>query len=398
MKTFALPALLLFAVPMFGQSCDTTVQDNAHLLGSSNASVESAAQKLINLGADPRVILDDSTSLTPEGYLIAMQNRCPSWNSASNGVKNNMVVFLVFPTRHKSAVFTGPEYAKALKTDVIRSQFMNPAFRDKDWARGLVSGIAQTATQIEAFQQAPLHPAAVVQQATDMHGLWVVMGWIVGLGALGGLIWLLFYLMGRWSGEHDAQQKAVAARNDAASQLQTTREWLETKEALHVDVGLQRNRYDAAAQDFSRVSQSVIYDPDTNGLSVQQYENIAERYNDIANSFRQFQSLPAAVPVPKPSSSYPATPGPYPFHRDRTRRVPRYSEPEPSSTIYAPVTIIDTGSTYIPPQQSYTPPSYTPPDTGWAGSSSDIGSSDSGGGDSGSFDGGGSSGGSSGDF
>lgn len=393
MKTLALLALA-FALPVFGQDCNSTIVDNAHVFQTRTPLVLAAAQRLNARGADTRVITDDDTNTPPDLYVDALRRQCPSWQSMSGGVKNNLAVFLVFPAHHKLGAYFGSEYGGFVHGDVIRTQYMAPSFRDKDWALGMIKAMDQAGIQITAHQEAALHPAVVTQQATDMHGLWVVMGWIVGLAALGGLVWLYFYLVRRRSAARDAQQAAVNARNDTAKWLSEMSDWLTTKEALNVDVKDRRAAMDAASRDFAQVSSSETYNPDTKGLSADQYDNIARRYQSI--------KVPVAG-VSFPSTSYPQS---HKSYRVRGKgavssgqRFQGNPSVDNSSFVYAPVTVIDESPGFSP-SPNYEPHYAAPEPSSWSSdsgsssydsgsssfssdsSSSDF-SSDSGGGDSG---------------
>jgi uncharacterized membrane protein YgcG len=267
-------------------------------------------------GADPRVILDDTSKTTPEQYVATLQKECPSWQSASGGVKNNLIVFLVFPKRHAAGLFVGNEFGRALNTSVIRTQFMAPAFRDGDWTRGMIAGMSQAAVQIEAFQTAALHPATTVitKQATDMSGLWRWLDWLLGAILLGCCVIGILALFNFRRKRLLAQQQAVLWRNEAAGKI------------------INSTNY-ALSEEFSRLNQSETFNPDTKGLDIEEYEEIGKRYKwiadkvdaEVAQASRKFRfdrsasrhsgdghsTAPAGNPdpdVPKPGPTPPTPP------------------------------------------------------------------------------------------
>lgn len=271
MKTLVL-SVFLFTSVAFAADCNAPVVDNANVLQGKIPQITAALASLTSKGADPRVITDDPDNVTPEGYVNSAKNACPSWQSAGGGVKNNLIVFLVFPKHRKVGLFTGQEFGKALNTSAIRSQFMAPGFKDGDYARGFISGINQAAVEIEAFQTSALHPATtstvVNQQATDMSGLWHVLGWALLVGVLFALVWLIFFIRRRRSERKSAQQNAVFWRNEAATKVNASGGGI-------------------ASEEFARLSNSETSNPDTEGLTVEQYNDIAERYKAICAGLRK---------------------------------------------------------------------------------------------------------------
>jgi len=371
-----LPAVLALALltaicahaQAFSRSCDSALFANpsAALTSEQGARVLGAENQLSAKGADPRVILDDTAWLTPEQYVAVLEKACPSWQSADGGVKNNLIVFLVFPKRRKVGLFVGNEFGKAINASVVRSQFMAPAFRDGDYARGFIAGINEVGVEIEAFQTAALHPTTTVvnRQATDFSGLWKWLDGLLILAFLIGAWGLAVYYRNRRREARDAQQRAVQARNEAAERIN-----------VHPD--------GPGAEEFAHFSASETYNPDTNGLSVAQYNAIAEKYNDLARS-----SPAGNEPAAKKGHRSPAM---------ASMRETAASSPAPSRTGVAPsspisTTVIEHHTTVI--DRDYVPvpvildepyrasarepePSDSEPSSGWSDSSS---SSDFGGG------------------
>jgi len=354
-----LAVVFLFAASAFAYDCESPIVDKVSILGGQT-QIATALVSIRAKGGDPRVITDDP-DITPEMYVRDVKDQCQSWQSASGGVKNNLIVFLVFPKHHKIGLFVGQEFAKALNTSVIRSQFMAPGFKDHDWTRGFVSGINQAAIQIEAFQTSSLHPGTTVvtEQPTDLSGLWTFLKWLLFLAVLGGIAALVIYFRNRRREQKDAQQRAVQARNDAAERI--------TNNPIGAEV-------------FSRLNNSETFNPDTNGLSVDQYDAMAAKYKGVGV---------AATPPAKPSKRSRQREESYRSdYRSTSSAAPTGNAPSQSTTIinespaYIPVPIIVDEPVYVAPAHH---PSYVP-----STSSDDGGSIFSGGGS----DWGGSSGGS----
>lgn len=329
MKILALLALF-WAAPLLAQNCTSTLVDNARVLQGREQPLLQAASDLVNVGADPRIVTDQSSD-TPERYVEQIRQTCLAWQSGSGGVKNNLIVFLVFPGRHKMAVFTGREYAAYLQADTLKTEYMKPAFQDRDYARGMLHAVQQATIRIKAHQQAALHPAVTHIDAPSYSGLWVVMGWVVGLAALGGLIWLIYGLWNRHLLKLSVQQAAAEAKNDAAKRVLQVREWLDTKKALGVDVAQAESLYNLASEDFTRISSLEAFNPERADLSADQYKVIADRYRSIWQDLGMVRS-----------ASAPASPG-----RPKARNYTSRSESMQSAASPATTTVINNSTTVV---------------------------------------------------
>src|SRR3990172_5816286 len=117
-KFFFLLILAVMAVPVWAQAidCNALVQDQAGVLGAGLSQVTTAAQDLVNAGADVRVLTD--RSFAPQGnldqYQAARQRSCASWQSADGGRKNNLIVFVVAVGDRKVGLYYGEEWRTAL--------------------------------------------------------------------------------------------------------------------------------------------------------------------------------------------------------------------------------------------------------------------------------------------
>lgn len=345
-------AIFLFAATAFASDCNSPVVDNAHVLQGKEVTIITALAAITAKGGDGRVITDDP-SITPEQYVAQVQRSCPSWQSANGGVKNNLIVFLVFPQHHKVGLFVGNEFGKAINTSLVRSQFMAPGFKDGDFSRGFTSGINQVAVEMEAFQTAALHPnqTTVTQQPTDYSGLWHWLDGILLLVVFCGMLWLVLYFRSKRQATKDAQQNAIRARNAAAQ--------------MAVD-----NPTSIGVDQFTKLSNSETFNPDTDGLNERQYEAIATEYRNIiwhtvANppkSTRHTQKYPSPSSYSEPIPTTPNTPDQTVINR--TTIINRGYEPSP----YIPVPVIVEEPIYREPERHH----YSEPSSGsdWGGSSS----------------------------
>lgn len=311
--------VLLLGSLAFGQNCGIRIQDDANILGGSGL-VSKAVFNLIDKGADPFVFTSNTFPGTGEQFVSGMHDRCTNWKSANGGVKNNLVVFLVFPKRHVVGLFTGAEFGFVNSTQ-IRTETMIPAFKDGDYTRGITNGIEQVGSQISAHRTGG---SVINQQATDLKGLWVAMYITLGLIALLGLIVLISKISANRRKRLAAQQNAVNARNKAA---QFVLQYPDSE----------------GASEFARLNNSETYNPDTPDLSAEAYTNIALAYRGLVfkNKEDRKASVPTALGAPH------GTP-------ENIDTFPGYAGKQVSAP--APQTIVN--NTYV---DTYTPPVYVPP-------------------------------------
>jgi uncharacterized protein len=356
MRKIVVAAALLLCVPVClqAQSCDQTVTDDAHVLGGS-VSVDKAARDLNAMGADVRVVTLGHLSGTLEQYVEEARGACSSWRSTSGGVKNNLIVFALAPNQRKYGIFYGGEWAAALEhsQNAIKTQFMAPAFRDGDWARGIAQGEQQVANQIKALNEAALHPqqTQVTEQATDLSGLWTVMGWLLTITAVGLAVWGCVYYVGWRRRTREAlaaaQQAAMKAAAAVADEIQRRRTMYDTKTALGEKNEVMGATLDRIAVGLSRLASSSSYDPSVNGLSLSQYQAMERAYN------RLLQDL-AGLDISRPSTTGGAARR---EHRDRPQRP--FSETNFGAGTAAPAapqpTQVTTNTTIIQQEPAFIP-------------------------------------------
>lgn len=317
MLTAVFTALLLYAAPARAQNCETMVVDETGRLGAGGiATVEAAGNRLVNAGADVRVRVIPSAAAfgNLDQYLAGMQSQCASWRAADGGRKNNLLVVLVSMDR-QSGVFFGEQWRSALdgRTAGIRTNSMNPRFRDGDFAGGISAGLDAAGRLIAAAAAPPSPvqpaPAPVIVNVpepagppADYSGLWSVMGWGLGLLAFGLLAWGVWFLI-RANGKRKAAQQQAQAKRSACSaailevdepiQLLEARAGSLTSKVSAEDLGELTNLLNsakAAARQatgrYGELQQSSANNPDVGGLSVEQYEAIAGEFENVLGLLR----------------------------------------------------------------------------------------------------------------
>ncbi|QQG45694.1 MAG: TPM domain-containing protein [Candidatus Sungiibacteriota bacterium] len=307
---------LFLAVPVLHASefCDTRVYDSAGVLDNNDrARLEEAAARLVSAGAEVRVRVSKTLngSANIDAYEKQVERQCASWQATDGNRKNNLVVLMVATQARKSGIFYGSEWKPALDGawNKVRTQHMNPSFRDGRWADGVVKGLNAVGELLEQQMRAPVvapapppSPQVVVVQPnqpsapTDYSGLWTVMKLMLGLIVLVGLAMLLGAFLKRREGQRAARQKAMLAKQDAASRINTLDDELVTLEAV---VGAMVNKvseedaeplrdgmvraqklFASAAENFHGLGQAAN-DPERPGLTVAEYEAIAQSYGVV---------------------------------------------------------------------------------------------------------------------
>lgn len=297
------------------QECNRMVVDDTGKLGASGtASVESAGNRLVNAGADVRVRVVQSAATygNLDRWKADMQQRCASWQSADGGMKNNLVVLVISMDR-QAGLYFGSQYRRALdgRTASIRTDKMNPRFRDNDYAGGLANGldaardliVAANAPPVTAPTPAPT-PTVIVNtgppaQPTDLSGLWSVMGWGLGLVALGLIVFGIVYYTRVRAKRRAAQQKAQATRSACAGRITELDDPISlagaklakaAKNVSEEDAAPLRTRLDAlraaasqASAGYSDLQQSAN-NPDQTGLSEAEYDGMNAAFQGVLDS------------------------------------------------------------------------------------------------------------------
>ncbi|HTK04695.1 MAG TPA: TPM domain-containing protein [Candidatus Eisenbacteria bacterium] len=313
---------MFVAVPAYADDCNTMVVDETGRLGTTGtATVTEAGNRLVNAGADVRVRVIPSAAAygNLDQYMARMQSQCASWRAADGGRKNNLLVVLVSMDR-QSGVFFGEQYRSALdgRTAGIRTNSMNPRFRDADFGGGIAAGLDASGRLIAAAAAPPVNtapgpaqpPVVVHEQPTDLSGLWTVMGWGLGLVALGLLIFLIARMMGSRAKRRAAQQTAQAKRSSCANRIVELDQPIIllgariTKAAQAVseeDIKPYRDELaaikalaDTASGQYNDLQMSQN-NPDRNGLSEEEYAAMTGEFQQVLTGFDQVKTRREAL-------------------------------------------------------------------------------------------------------
>jgi uncharacterized membrane protein YgcG len=307
---------MTFATAARAQECDRMVVDDTGKLGTSGtASVESAGNRLVSAtGADVRVrvIQSAATFGNLDRWKAGMQQRCVSWQSADGGMKNNLVVVVISMDR-QAGIFFGGQHRRALegRTASIRSDKMNPRFRDGDYAGGLANGLdaardlivaanAPAPTQVPVAPPPPIiintpAPAPVATGPADHTVLWVFVGLLIAAAAIG----IGVYVSRSRAKRRAAQQKAQATRSACAGRITELDDPLSlagaklAKAAKNVsdeDAAPLRVRLEAlkaaagkASAAYSDLQQSAN-NPDQTGLSEAEYDGMNAAFQGVLDA------------------------------------------------------------------------------------------------------------------
>lgn len=289
--------------------CDATLVDNAHVITDAGA-VTDAAKALENLGAVVRVRVIPSVAGygNLDKYETHIQNDvCDSWQGGTGGRRSNLIVLYV-SMDHQVGMYAGDSWRRELGDawpDILAND-VTPKLRDRDIGGGLASGlqsIADTIVRAKAARNAPpasANPVIIREKPTDFSGLWHVLGWIVGLGA----IFLLGLFGWRAYGSRKKEQEACnAARQKALSakgrcsgtvlelpgtfpvmgaRINTLEAKFDAKTvaAWRAALAKAKSGFDSASADFS----NDRGDPDGAG-SVAEYEQMTQSYEALGKRF-----------------------------------------------------------------------------------------------------------------
>ena len=282
--------------------CTAPVSDLASVLSASSVQqLTAATTSLANEGADPRVITY-KTSETPEMFISNATRDCAQWRNPSNGVKSNMVVFIVNPVMRKMGIFSGSAYngtvlASAPATD-IKKNFMGPKFRDADWAGGFLAGIQQTTQRVHVYVATSGRPSQTVinKQATDMSGLWFLLKILTFLlfGILLVIVGVKFFKFR--SEREEARLVAVDIRDSVVKLAQKLNSKLDEMQALGQPISTpNKSDLENILERYTRASNSMNLDPDTSGLSIAEYKSIGTFYSNLLDDLKSINLEPAPL-------------------------------------------------------------------------------------------------------
>ncbi len=311
------------------QDCEQVVNDQAGLFGNQQAAVEAAANTLMGLGAEVRVVtLPDlggrgNLDLVKEGW----KDRCPSWQSPSRHLKSNLVVLMIAKKERKAGIYCGSTYLPRLTEDMmgrIRTERMNPKFQAGDFAGGFIAAMDAIGNVITVTPQptasAPPVVVNVPQQASppaDLSGLWKFLGWLLGLGVIAAVV--LGVLKVRRSNQQEQEwrraaqlkaQRAMKACSAAILEFDEAggpltmlpikladlakRAGAETLKPFNEKLASLTSRSNDLRGQFANLNTSAN-DPDADGRSVAEYNEMAAAYEPILSRLNAAQKELAAI-------------------------------------------------------------------------------------------------------
>ena len=313
-KTFAIfSAFVVFASLAYSQSCGI-ISDEAGRISNPSA-VTQGASALQNQGADPHVI---TVANLNGGKAIDVLNRylrsCSSWSTASGRRNANLIVVVIAPKSVES--FYGSAYDGALgngNASRILATSAVPLFKSKQFGEGVGAAFKDYAGSIAAFHDQAIHPVqkstTIINQATDPKtasahaAVWIWFFVLLFLTIVGFVVFRIV------SKRNEDREEAAGAQQIAQAALQTATRLFRSLPADNVS-------YLELSGDYQTLTNSVSYDPNTNGLSASQYVAIAKAWNTLASDIRSATrpasrqaayQAPAETEQPQPRRAYAAS-------------------------------------------------------------------------------------------
>lgn len=216
-----------------GHDCDEVLVDDAGVVDDPTALL--AAADL--LAAEGPLVRVRTFTTVPGGDLDAtieaVQDRCASWATPDGDWRNSLVVLAVSVDDRRSGVYYGGRWARVLddRHDDVRTQTMNPWFRDGDYATGLAEGLGEIGFLLATADGPPRPmvpvapgdgaglPVADVPEPADgpqgspLRGVLLLLG--VGTVVAGGVGGTVLVRRGRRRG---AARAAARRTHDAAAE------------------------------------------------------------------------------------------------------------------------------------------------------------------------------------
>lgn len=303
-----LAAALLAPLGARADDCDRTVVDGAGVIGNDVSRVETAAQKLVNAGAAVRVrtVMNNGGYASLDLYEAAEERRCQSWQAPDGGTRNTLVVFMVsFGDQRGAGLYYGTQWAHKLDAEwptVLTAQ-VTPRLRDGNFAAAFEAGLNEIARVVAAKPTSAAGPTTIVNKpATNLSGLWWVLGAVVVLGAIVVIFFLLRARRRERERRQAAQQKAQAVKAGCATyigqfddatlavleaEINTAAETASEEDAkpLRQKMSAVRTAVNAATMEFAELQGSKS-DPSIDGCATQTYEQIAAAYDGILKKLR----------------------------------------------------------------------------------------------------------------
>lgn len=295
--------LVLCVFPAVGRAQSTDqllVIDDAQLFGSRIGEVETAATRLVNLGADVRVrtILTYGTAGNLDIYEEQLERQSPSWLSPEGTRKNNLIVILVALEERETGIYYGSYWESVIgnKWMSIQTDVMNVLYRNGDYVGGTVKGLEEIERLVQGGGSA--EPPSSTGSRLSIWWIFIILGF--------GLLIIGLFLFGNYrknrAKRQAARQKAMLAKQGAASGIN---ELLETLRMLEIKVDVTAEKIapeevaplrdslekaklliNQSSQTYGELSHSAG-DPENPKLGEVELESIAAEYQKILVNLRQ---------------------------------------------------------------------------------------------------------------
>ena len=311
--------VLLSGLALASSTCDSTVTDNAGVLGGKISAITAAAGDLSSQGADARVVTFNSIDGTLDKTVLEFVGSCPALqapNSTASRIvpKSNIVIVALAVPQHKFGIFAGKSYEDAFnhgRIDKYKSDFMLAHLRAGEYDAAVIAPMQQMTERLKVFKSeanAPVtNTTTTINQAsapTSLTGLWIFF-WILGLVIAAIVVFSI--LRARRAAKdalEQAQQDAIAARDEAANLISelgamafATMTDFTGKPGLKAAYDL----FNTASASYSRLAGNLSADPTAPDLGKGTYESLTTRYNGIASYLNRAKDA-ASTPEVDPAS------------------------------------------------------------------------------------------------
>lgn len=277
------------------------------------ANLQSQGAEIITYVAPATQNLDQS--------VLNLVRACPLWSSSDASgtrfdqvAKSTVIVLAFSPQSHLSGLYYGAAWHHALdgQWNRIRTDYMNPRFKQSEWAGALAAGMQQLNARVLASKDEALHPAVstTTYQATDLKpiarlGMYILFA-IVGALGLFFLVHMLIENRKRKRELAQARDEAITARAKVSRALILLKDLVAEKP--------QQADWDAISDSFNKYN-SGSRNPDDETLPLFTYQTIRKDYDAMANKLGRIsrdltspegldeESMPAYLSVTGPGET-----------------------------------------------------------------------------------------------
>jgi uncharacterized membrane protein YgcG len=319
---FTAGVTLMSAPALAAADCDATVIDSAGILGDGTTQVEEASEALNSVGADVRVRTYQSFApySTLDEYIGEIQKGCGSWTAPDGASwKSNIVIFAMTMDERSVGIFYGSKWDNAFSgansEARIWGDFMVPQFQGGDFTQGFVDGINETTRVLNEY----LHPSQAQPSGggeSDSNAGWIVLIIflsLVGLALLGFVVYLIIRWQRRYAERRAMRLRGRSARDRASTLIgqvgdpnrQAVRKAKIVKYAqadetvaghLHSAEAALEDAYTRATDGMASAG-SAEADVDDNGLTINEYEVLVERYEVVLQDAKMAAEEDAQIDI-----------------------------------------------------------------------------------------------------